>query len=49
MKTLQDWEVDEIVDVLREFLFRTEEGDPALQAEIQSVLDLLETEHNTDE
>lgn len=46
-KTLQDWEKDEVVDLLREFRFRSTH-EPALTDVIDSVLALLE-EEETDE
>lgn len=46
-KTLQDWEKDEVVDLLREFRFRSAH-EPALTDVIDSVLALLE-EEETDE
>lgn len=46
-KTLQDYERDEVVDLLREFRFRSIH-EPALTDEIDSVLALLEEQEDTD-
>lgn len=47
-KALQDYELDEVVDLLREFRFRSSH-EPALTDVIDSVLALLEEEEEEDE
>lgn len=48
-KTLQDYEVDEIVTLLEELRNRCAEDGSGLLDEIDSVLDLLEEGKDTDE
>lgn len=41
MKTLNEYTIDEIITILQEFRYRSE-NDPDIQEEIDSVLELLE-------
>lgn len=41
MRNLEPYQIDELVDLLKEFRYRSE-NDPDIQDEIDSVLDMLE-------
>ena len=49
MKTLQDYEIDEIITLLQELRYRSRDDDSGIVEEIDSVMELLEQENTSNE